>query len=277
MLLHTLKFQPTLAENLIIGNTYVFYLLCFYDYYLIIYPSEKRLGMKNILQFSATVLVAGSLFACKKQIANDAEQTTASTSALTTSNSLVIVPSCGMLRTQTQGGWGASPAGNNPGTYLHAHFNAAFSDGLTLGCYPNNYYIRLTSAQAVTNLLPAGGKASVLNANATNPSSLKNVLVGQLVALKLSVSFDAADASFGQSSVALGNMIIGSGTFQGYTVAQFLAVAEEVLGGCSKAFTPQQLNETATQINQNFDDGTINSGFLLCPEDNGGGPDIPAA
>src|ERR1043165_4191897 len=105
----------------------------------------------NILKLSATVLVAGSLFACKKQVAGDAEQTSASTSSgLTTSNSFVFAPSCGMLRTQTQGGWGASPAGNNPGTYLHAHFNATFSGGLTLGCYPNNYYIKLTSAQAVT-------------------------------------------------------------------------------------------------------------------------------
>lgn len=226
----------------------------------------------NILKFSATVLVAGSLFACKKQISTDAEQTTASTSSgLTTSNSLVFAPSCGMLRTQTQGGWGASPAGNNPGTYLHAHFNATFSGGLTLGCYPNNYYIKLTSAQAVTNLLPVGGQPSLLKGNATNPATLKNVLVGQLVALKLSVAFDAADASFGQSSVALGDMIIGSGTFKGFTVAEFLSVAEHVLGGCNNDYTPQQLNETATQINQSFDDGNTNSGYLLCPGDDDGG------
>jgi len=231
----------------------------------------------NILKLSAAVLVAGSLFACQKQLATDAEPTNASSSSLTTSNSLVFAPSCGMLRTQTQGGWGAKPAGNNPGTYLHAHFNAAFSGGLTLGCYPNNYYIKLTSAQSVTDLLPVGGQPSVLKANATNPASLKNVLVGQLVALKLSVAFDAWDANFGQSLVPLGDMKIGSGTFKGYTVAAFLQIAEQVLGGCSNEFTPQQLNETATLINQNFDDGTVNSGFLICPGDDGGGdPNIPA-
>lgn len=234
--------------------------------------------MKTIIgRFAATVLVAGSIAACQKQIASNSEQTTASTpSSLTTKSTLVFAPSCGMLRTQTQGGWGAKPAGNNPGTYLHAHFNATFNGGLTLGCYPNNYYIRLTSAQAVTDLLPVGGTPSTLKANATDPASLKNVLVGQLVALKLSVLFDAADASFGQSSVALGNMIIGSGTFKGFTVTQFLAEAEAVLGGCSNEYTPQQLNETATSINQSFDDGATNSGFLLCPGDDDGGPDIPA-
>lgn len=31
---------------------------------------------------------------------------------------------CGQLRTQTQGGWGAEPHGQNPGTFLHANFEA---------------------------------------------------------------------------------------------------------------------------------------------------------
>src|SRR5205085_783181 len=65
---------------------------------------------------------------------------------------------CGQLRTQTPGGWGAKPAGNNPGTYLYAHFAAAFPSGLTVGVTPN-YNIKLTSPQAVTNFLPSGGKA----------------------------------------------------------------------------------------------------------------------
>lgn len=221
----------------------------------------------NILKFSAAVMVASILFACQKDMSGNAKSDLSS--SLSTSSSTVIVSPCGMLRTQTQGGWGAEPAGNNPGTYLHANFSAAFSDGLTVGCYPNTY-IKLTSAQAVTNLLPTGGKAAALTSSSIDPASSKNVLVGQLVALKLSVTFDAYDANFGQSSVPLGNMIIGSGTFQGFTVADFLAFGEQVLGGCSTDFTPQQVNETATLINQSFDNGTTNSGFLVCPEDGGG-------
>src|SRR5215510_9913562 len=45
-----------------------------------------------------------------------------------------VVNECGQFRTQTQGGWGAPPAGNNPGAYLHAHFATAFPTGLTIGC-----------------------------------------------------------------------------------------------------------------------------------------------
>ena len=225
---------------------------------------------RTILQFSAAVLVAACLFACQKEMSGTDDSTGTGNESASISNARVSFP-CGQMRTQTQGGWGAEPAGNNPGTYLHAHFRAAFGEFLTVGCYPNNYYIKLTAAQAVTNLLPTGGKAVALTSSAVDPASVKNVLVGQLVALKLSVTFDASDANFGQSPVALGNMIIGSGTFKGKTVADFLAIAEQVLGGCNSAYTPGQVNETATSINENFDDGSTNNGFLVCPDDGGTG------
>lgn len=231
---------------------------------------------KTIIRFSATVLVASFLFACQKEMSGKAK---ADLSGLvtTSSSSGAIVSSCGQLRTQTQGGWGASPAGNNPGTYLHANFQAAFGDSFTVGCY--NKYVKLTSAQAVTDLLPAGGKGNALIASDTDPASLKNVLVGQLVALKLSVGFDAYDANFGQSAVALGDMIIGSGPFKGNKVADFLAIGEEVLGGCNMDFSADQIVATASSINENFDDGTANKGFLICPNDNppadgGGTPQV---
>ncbi|HEX6427160.1 MAG TPA: hypothetical protein VF008_05720 [Niastella sp.] len=233
---------------------------------------------KTFLRFSAAAMVASCLFACQKEMSSNARnELTSSGSASISSYS--IASACGQLRTQTQGGWGSTPSGNNPGTYLHANFQAAFSGGLTVGCYPYEYFVRLTSAQAVTDLLPTGGKASTLTGSAVNPASIKNVLVGQLVALKLSVTFDAYDANFGESSVALGDMIIGSGTFKGKTVADFLDIADQVLGGCNSQYTPTQVNETASSINENFVDGTTNKGFLTCPEDGGdtggGGEPLP--
>jgi hypothetical protein len=218
---------------------------------------------RTIIRFSATVLAATFLFACQKEMSNKSKS---DLSGLTTSAASGTISTCGQLRTQTQGGWGASPAGNNPGTYLHANFKGAFGDSLTVGC--SNYYVKLTTAQAVTDLLPAGGKGEVLTAAYIDPASLKNVLVGQLVALKLSVGFDAWDVSFGQSAVALGDMIIANGPFKGNKVADFLAIGEEVLGGCNKDFSADQIVETASSINENFDDGTVNKGFLICPNDN---------
>jgi hypothetical protein len=220
---------------------------------------------RTFLQFSAAVLVAACLFSCQKEMSVKADAQVSNSLSETGSSTLELP--CGGFRTQTQGGWGSTPSGNNPGSYLHANFSTAFPKGLTVGCAPGNYYLKLTSAQAVTNLLPVGGKASLLTANVTDPASLKNVLVGQLVALKLSVGFDYYDADFGTSPLLLGDLVIGSGPFAGYSVFQFLRAAELTLGGCNSDFTPQQINETASSINENFVDGKTNNGFLVCPED----------
>lgn len=220
---------------------------------------------RSILQFSAAILVASVLFACQKDMSGTLESDETVNESASLSNARVSFP-CGQMRTQTQGGWGSTPSGNNPGTYLRANFTAAFGEFLTVGCYPDNFYVKLTSAQAVTTLLPVGGPGSVLTSSPVNPVSLKNVLVGQLVALKLSVTFDGYDANFGGSSIALGDMIIGSGTFKDYSVADFLAIGEQVLGGCNTEFTPQQIVETASSINENYVDGTTNKGFLVCPD-----------
>lgn len=169
---------------------------------------------------------------------------------------------CGGFRTQTQGGWGSKPNGNNPGKYLHTNFAGAFPNGLSVGC---TYKITLTSAQAVTDYLPAGGSPAVLTSNYTNPVGLKNNLASQLVALTLSVRFDLHDPKFSSSSVALGNLLIGSGPFKGKRITDVLAEANNVLGGCTSNYTVAQLNEVLTAINENFVDGTKNGGFLVCP------------
>ncbi len=178
------------------------------------------------------------------------------------------VADCGQLRTQTPGGWGAVPKGNNPGTYLHSNFAAAFPDGLYVGCYPGNYYVKLTSAQAITDYLPAGGDPTVLSANYTNPSTtaLKNTLVSHLIALTLSVGFDNYDPAFGTAGAGLGSMIITIGGFANQSVSDFLEEANKVLGGCSTSYTVDQAIETATKINENYTDGKINNGYLSCPE-----------
>lgn len=232
---------------------------------------------RTYLQFTAAVMVAACLFACQKDLSGSKSESSLENSSSVVTANARIASTCGQLRTFTQGGWGANPSGNNPGVYLHANFSGAFADGLTVGCAPSSYYLKLTSAQAVTNLLPTGGKASALTANATDPASIKNVLVGQIVALKLSLGFDAYDANFGESAVPLGQMIIGSGAFKGYGVYDFLNIAEGVLGGCNKQFTAEQVNETASAINENFDNGNTNKGYLVCPETRppGGGGDTP--
>ncbi len=94
--------------------------------------------------------------------------------------------------------------------------------------------------------------------------SYENVLAGQLSALTLNVGFDAYDAGFGSNDILLGDLFIGSGPFEGWTVNAFLAEANLVIGGCSNAYTPEQINEAASAINENYDNGTSDNGFLYC-------------
>lgn len=169
----------------------------------------------------------------------------------------------GDYRTQTQGGWGSTPNGNNPGAYLHANFASAFPNGLVVGC--GNKTITLTSAQAVTDFLPQGGTPSVLTQSYTNPVNSISVLAGQVVALKISVTLDNAVASFGNSNTSLSSLVITSGTFQGWTVGQLLAEAELVLGGCSSNYSASAINNAVDMINNNFVDGTVVGTFLTCP------------
>ena len=159
---------------------------------------------------------------------------------------------CGELRTHTPGGWGSKPHGNNPGTYLHENFADAFPDGLAIGCAPNNFFVRFTTAQAITDYLPAGGEPKSLKKNYTNPKTrdLKNSFVHHLVALTLNVGFDLFDEDFGESGVKLGDMIINKGKFKGWTVNEFLAEANKVLGGCSTRYSAKKMIETLADINE---------------------------
>lgn len=169
----------------------------------------------------------------------------------------------GQFTTFTIGGWGTSCNGNNPGCYRDAHFDAAFPDGVAIGC--GNNKLIFDSSAAVDAYLPAGGTPSVLPAGTfTNPTTSRGVLSAQVLGIALAVGFDNADPNFSASSTSFGSLTIKSGTFQGMTVAAFLQLANDVLGGCSTQYTPSQINETATAINQNFDNGTVDNGVLNC-------------
>jgi hypothetical protein len=162
------------------------------------------------------------------------------------------------LRTQTQGGWGSSPSGNNPGAYLHANFEALNNGGaFTVGI---GHSLSFTSAQAITNFLPQGGTAAALAASYTDPADLKNVFAGQVVALKLSVTFDNNIADFGESDFKLADAKVASGPYAGKTVAEILEMAEIALGGGAGSIA--SLNEVVDSINNSFIDGTASSGFL---------------
>ncbi len=162
--------------------------------------------------------------------------------------------------TFTQGGWG-SPSNSAPGAIRDQNFSTVFPSNLVVG---GTFKLTLTSASAVKNYLPDGGTAAAYTQNYNNPTSHINVLSGQLVALKLNVAYSAA-GKLGSNITKLGDLVIASGPFIGKTVNQFLALAETAIGGGSlNGFTLTQYNDAATSINENFDGGTCDKGFLSC-------------
>jgi len=169
----------------------------------------------------------------------------------------------GMFRTQTQGGWGAAPNGNNPGAYLHEHFGEVFPNGISLGC--DNTLVLLT-AQDVTNFLPSGSSPAVFpSGSLVNPgSAYSNVFAGQLVALTISLAMDSSIPEFGSSNLALSDLIVIGESLEGWAVGEVWQLANEVIGGCNTNYTPAELVQVLSSINENFVDGTINQGYLDC-------------
>lgn len=149
-------------------------------------------------------------------------------------------PAC-TFRTQTQGGWGSSPSGNNPGAFLAANWSRLGTVVIGTGSSARTF----TSASAVEAYLPAGGS---------------NVLSGQVLALTLSVRFSNA----GVTTSGLGNLKVKSGAMAGYTVSQVLALANTALStGSAGGFSKNTLNSVVDAINNNFVDGNTDKGYLV--------------
>jgi hypothetical protein len=167
--------------------------------------------------------------------------------------------SIGEFTTYTQGGWGANPSGNNAGALLQSKFSAVYTSGsVQIG---GTYKATFNSSSAIKNFLPQGGTAGKLTANLTNPTgSPAGVLGGQLLALRLNVDF----SNKGITEAGLANLIVVSGPMAGKKVSEVLYIANTVVGGGSlpNGLSLADINETMDAINNNFDNGTSNDGYL---------------
>jgi hypothetical protein len=142
---------------------------------------------------------------------------------------------------------------------LTAKFATVYPGGsVSIG---GTYKLTFTSALGITNFLPQGGTPGKLTASATNPTtSAAGVLAGQVLALQLSVDFSTK----GMTQTGLANLHVVSGPLAGQTVAQVLAIANSVLGGAAPptGMTISDVNNVIDAINNNFDGGTTNNGYL---------------
>ena len=83
---------------------------------------------------------------------------------------------------------------------------------------------------------------------------------GQVLALQLNVDF----SNKGLLPTGLANLKVVSGPMAGQTVQQVLTTANNVLGGAAppSGMTISDVNNVVDAINNNFDDGSSNHGYL---------------
>jgi hypothetical protein len=137
-------------------------------------------------------------------------------------------------QTRTQGYYMASPVGQ--AFVINNGFTATIGCGSSITSY--------TSAQ-IAALVPGDASAP-------------GVFAKQIITLTVNLQ---SDAIWGHE---LDCLHVVSGPFAGWTVAQVLAEANSVYGGCSFSHSADQMNEIVTAINENFDNGTANTGILTC-------------
>ncbi len=142
--------------------------------------------------------------------------------------------------TLTQGAYGS---GNGAG----ARALSNFSGSISIGCSGGST-LTLTSVSAIVGFLPSGGTGRPLDQSYTNPSNsdYSNVLAGQLITVTLNAMFSN-----------IGGQFIGNGPYAGKTVNEFLAIANNAIGGCQDnnfLGNFSDLTSTADMINQNYDE-----------------------
>ena len=182
---------------------------------------------------------------------------------------------------QTQGGWGTTANGNNPGALRDLYFGVVFPDGLVVGDADgpdadNSHALLLQDAAAVEAYLPAGSTAAALTADQTNPEMTSaGVFGGQLVAATLNVGFDdegyglctlAGDCTFEYEPGTLRTLVydgecVADG-LGGVTVDQLLqwsncAISGADLAGCG-------VPEGVTIPNLSAALALLNEGFVSC-------------
>jgi regulation of enolase protein 1 (concanavalin A-like superfamily) len=170
----------------------------------------------------------------------------------------------------TQGGWGSTPSGENPGTVLANNFAYVYPSGFVEVGIPGagGYSMKFTSVAAITAYLPFGGTPATLNGDYVNPlSTTAGVFGSQVLALQLNVDFSDAGASAGLVG-RLGDLVYTnpSSPFNGLTVRQILALANTALGGGNVGVSISTLSEMVDSVNNAFVDCTRTawaSSFLL--------------
>lgn len=155
------------------------------------------------------------------------------------------------------GAWGQKPRSGNTGEMLHEYFNVVFPSGLQIGSGTN--IVLFTDANAVTRYLPSKGTAGVLGETFIDPLSMdiRNSLVSELAALKLTTEFDRSISTFANSPHNFGDCKVIAGIFAGKSVDQIIQMADEAISGGNIGYPIRAVHRILAVINFSFVPGSF--------------------
>jgi hypothetical protein len=155
------------------------------------------------------------------------------------------------METYSQATWGDSSSA--AGATLISTFNSFYPGDLVVG---GTKQLRFTDSSTVFSYLPATGSPGALTNSIVDPiTTSAGDFGGEVTALKLNIEHSS---QFG-NAVPLASLTICAlatlPTMNGQTVAQFLAVANHILGGGSATISAGQASALARFINLAFEAG----------------------
>ncbi|MFM7728098.1 MAG: T9SS type A sorting domain-containing protein, partial [Flavobacteriales bacterium] len=163
------------------------------------------------------------------------------------------------------GGWGSGIT-SVPGAYLNNNFASVFPSGLVIGSCGR--FLKLTTPAAIRSFLPTSGTPKQLPAGTLlNPTAAtySNTMAGQLVALRLNIAMDSANAAFAPSGTLFRNQVITTGQFAGWTVQQLFDAANTAIGcGGSKTYL-SALTDAMMLVNDSWREGIQRNTYVACP------------
>ena len=175
----------------------------------------------------------------------------------------------GEFVTFSQNSWGETPIFGNAAYVLLERFDLEYPAGLEVGIPGSaGHSMFFTSGSAVLNYLPSSGSAGPLNNDLVDPtSSAAGFLGGTTLAVQIDADFSDAGILARPVGISFGDLILHDmatasdydmSAFDGFSVRQFLEVANGVLGGGIATFSYDAWWQVTDQLGLAFEFGQPN-------------------
>ncbi len=176
-------------------------------------------------------------------------------------------PGCGWedgdMVTYSQDSWGGDPSMSTAAALLVNRFDFVYPSGaVEVGISGMaGFSMVFTSASAILNYQPASGGNAPLNSDLLDPtSSSSGAFGGYVLALQLNVDFsDSGDIS-GTAPLRFGDLrlcgLTVTPSYNGMTVREFLAAANQALGGGPAAHLIDDIATLANNLSLAFESGS---------------------